>query len=58
MRFDWDPEKDKTNRAKHGVSFAEATELFKSGNDYWEVYDEQHSGDEDRFIAVGSIKRV
>jgi len=57
MRFEWDPEKDKTNRLKHGVSFAEATELFTNGIDYWEIYDEQHSDEEDRFIAAGSIKR-
>jgi uncharacterized DUF497 family protein len=57
MRFEWDPEKDKTNRAKHGVSFEEATELFKSGVDYLEIYDEEHSDEEDRFIAIGPIKR-
>ena len=39
------------------MSFAEATGLFKSGIDYWEIYDEQHSDEEDRFIALGSIKR-
>jgi len=49
MRFVWDPEKDKFNRAKHGLSFEESTEL--------EIYDEAHSEQEDRFIAVGPIKR-
>jgi hypothetical protein len=57
MRFVWDPEKDKINRTKHGLSFEESTELFKSGVDYLEIYDEEHSEDEDRFIAVGPIKR-
>ena len=57
MRFEWDPAKDKTNRAKHGLSFDEAAELFKAGVDYLEIYDEDHSGEEDRFIAVGPIKR-
>jgi hypothetical protein len=57
VRFEWDPEKDKTNRPKHGVSFEEATELFKSGIDYLEIYDEEHSDEEDRFIAIGPIKR-
>ncbi|MFS8068183.1 MAG: BrnT family toxin [Byssovorax sp.] len=28
MRFAWDPEKARTNRAKHGVSFAEAATSF------------------------------
>ena len=57
MRFDWDPEKDKINRAKHGLSFEDATELFKTGVYYLEIYDEGHSEHEDRFIAVGPIKR-
>ena len=57
MRFEWDPAKAKTNLAKHGLSFEEASELFKSGIDYLEIYDEEHSGEEDRFIAIGPIKR-
>ena len=28
MRFTWDPEKARTNRIKHGVSFAEAATTF------------------------------
>ncbi len=28
MRFVWDPKKDELNRAKHGLSFEESTELF------------------------------
>ena len=57
MRFEWDPAKDKTNRAKHGLSFEEAALLFKSGVDYLEIYDEAHSDEEDRFIAIGPIRR-
>jgi len=57
MRFEWDPAKDKSNRTKHGLSFEEANELFKAGVDYLEIYDEEHSDEEDRFIAVGPIKR-
>ncbi|HKY31005.1 MAG TPA: BrnT family toxin [Candidatus Polarisedimenticolia bacterium] len=49
--------KDEINRTKHGLSFEESSELFKSGVDYLEIYDEEHSEDEDRFIAVGPIKR-
>ena len=43
MRFVWDPEKDKINRAKHGLSFEDAAELFKPGVDYLEIFDEEHS---------------
>jgi uncharacterized DUF497 family protein len=57
MRFEWDPAKDKTNRAKHGLSLEEATEVFRSDVDYMEIYDEEHSDEEDRFIAVGPIER-
>ena len=56
MRFDWDPEKEKANLEKHGISFGEAIELFSSGVDYLEIYDEDHSQDEDRFIAIGPIE--
>jgi uncharacterized DUF497 family protein len=57
MRFEWDPAKDKANQDKHGLSFDEAAELLKSGVDYVEIYEREHSGEEDRFIAVGPIRR-
>jgi uncharacterized DUF497 family protein len=57
MRFEWDPAKDAANRAKHGLSFEEASELFKTDADYLEIYDEEHSDKEDRFIAIGPIRR-
>lgn len=31
--------------------------LFTSGTDYVEIFDETHSDEEDRFIAVGLIDR-
>jgi uncharacterized DUF497 family protein len=57
MRFEWDPAKDETNRTKHGLSFEEAAELFKTDVDYLEIHDEEHSDEEDRFIAIGPIRR-
>ena len=57
MRFEWALEKNEANRAKHGLSLDEASELFRSGVDYLEIYDEEHSEEEDRFIAIGPIKR-
>lgn len=53
----WDPAKDAANRKKHGVSFAEAAELFTSGADYLEIFDDAHSIEEDRFLAIGPIRR-
>jgi len=42
---------------KHGVSFEEASELFTSGRDYLEIFDDAHSDVEDRFIAIGPLGR-
>ena len=57
MKFTWDETKNLANQAKHGVSFEEASELFSSGLDYLEIFDEAHSDEEDRFIAIGLIRR-
>jgi uncharacterized DUF497 family protein len=57
MRFEWDAAKEQANKDRHGISFQEARELFTSGVDYLEVFDEKHSQDEDRFIAIGPIDR-
>ncbi len=56
MRFEWDPSKDKNNQAKHGVSFEDAAELLASDVNYLEIYDWEHSINEDRFIAVGPTR--
>ena len=56
MRFEWDPKKDRTNWEKHNLSFDEVKELFATGSDFLEIYDEEHSDEEDRFIAIGPIR--
>jgi uncharacterized DUF497 family protein len=53
----WDPVKDLANQRKHRVSFRQASELFTSGIDYLELFDDEHSEAEDRFIAIGPIRR-
>ena len=55
VRFQWDQKKDEANQQKHGLSFDKAEELFTS-DDYLEIHDEEHSVDEDRFIAIGAIR--
>lgn len=55
--FEWDEAKDLSNQRKHGLSFAEARQLFESGADYLEIFDIEHSEFEDRFIAIGPIDR-
>lgn len=57
MRFEWDPEKESANQRKHGVGFEEASELFSADVDYLELFDDAHSTTEDRFIAIGPIRR-
>ena len=57
VNFEWDDAKALSNLNKHGVSFSEARELFESGRDYLEIFDPAHSISEDRFIAIGAIRR-
>lgn len=57
MKFEWDYEKNKINIAKHGISFETASKVFDDPN-YIELYDSEHSVDEDRYIAIGYVKKV
>jgi uncharacterized DUF497 family protein len=57
VRVTWDRAKNLSNQKKHGLSFEDASELFRSGVDYLELFDEDHSDEEDRFIAIGPIRR-
>jgi uncharacterized protein len=57
VRIEWDPRKAEENARKHGLGFKEAQQLFTSGVDYLEIFDEAHSDEEDRFIAIGPIRR-
>jgi len=55
-RFEWDPAKERINQRRHGVSFEQAAELLTDDAKALEIYDEEHSVDEDRFIAVGRTR--
>ncbi len=57
LRVEWDEAKNETDKSKHGLSFEEAAELFRSETDYLEIFDSEHSEEEDRFICVGPIAR-
>ena len=50
--FEWDEEKDRINRMKHGVSFEEATVVF-SDSMRREEFDWVHSITENRWLTVG-----
>ena len=56
MKFEWDEAKNLANQKKHGVSFEEAESLI-AADDYLEIFDEEHSESEERFIAIGLIRR-
>jgi uncharacterized DUF497 family protein len=57
VNIEWDERKDRANQKKHGVSFEEAKSVF-----YDELavqfYDDEHSGDENRFIMLGMSTRL
>ena len=56
LSFTWDAAKDRLNRKKHGVSFAEAATIFD--NFPIAVFaDPDHSVGEDRYIAVGVSRK-
>jgi uncharacterized protein len=55
--FEWSPAKAKTNRAKHGITFDEASTVFGDPLSIT-IYDPDHSADEDRYVTIGrSITR-
>ena len=58
MRFEWDNNKNSANKKKHGLSFEEASELFNlPADNILELYDFDHSENEDRIISIGPINR-
>ena len=53
LSFEWDPKKEASNVAKHGVSFSEAQTAFT--DEFARLIpDPDHSSDEDRFILLGT----
>ena len=58
FRFDWDPEKARENVRKHGVSFEQATQVFRDPLALT-IFDEDHGGEaEERWITVGAGERA
>ena len=56
IRFDWDPQKARTNLAKHGVSFSEASTVFADVVG-WTYPDSQHSNFEERWLTLGMSEK-
>lgn len=56
MQFEWDPEKNQQNQAKHGVSFDEGSTVF--GDPFAiTINDPDHSADERRMLTTGYSDR-
>lgn len=52
IRFEWDPAKDESNAAKHGIPFEEASTVFADPFAVT-VGDPDHAGEEFRFVTIG-----
>ena len=56
LEFEWDPAKAELNLKDHGVSFDEATTVFRDTLSVT-IADPDHSDSEDRFIDIGMSHR-
>lgn len=52
LQFEWDDRKAAENERNHGIRFREATDVFFDPR-VVTIFDEEHSGHEDRFKAIG-----
>ena len=56
MQFEWDPAKDKTNIAKHGIGFARAKLIFDGP--VLTLFDDQKEYGEIRMRSIGKLDGV
>ena len=56
IEFEWDEDKNRRNRAKHGVSFEEAKAVF-SDRFMIENFDDRFGYSEERVVSVGMTNR-
>ncbi len=54
MKFEWDEDKNTINKEKHKISFETAAYVFDDPY-YIEMFDFEHSVDEDRYIVIGEV---
>lgn len=57
MKFEWDENKNILNKEKHKISFETAAFVFDDPY-YIEMFDFEHSINEDRYIAIGKVGDV
>ena len=56
LEFTWDRAKEHSNTRKHGITFQEAATTWIDDHAV-ELFDEEHSIDEDRWIRIGMSSR-
>ena len=56
-RFEWDENKDRLNKKKHGFSFNEILEIFDDPA-FLEGYDQEHSKQEERYYGMGCLNNT
>ncbi len=56
MEFEWNPDKDLRNQRKHGIGFADAVRMFEAEDRCLDIYDDDHSETEERFITIGPVE--
>ena len=57
MEFEWDEQKEELNIKKHHISFNIAKQIFNDINRI-EIYDMQHSIEEDRYNTIEMVEDV
>ena len=57
MKFEWDENKNIINKEKHKISFETAAYVFDDPY-YIEMFDFEHSVDEDRYFVIGKVGDV
>lgn len=57
MTFEWDEEKNQINIMRHGIDFETAMLVFND-LERIEIYDVEHSIDEDRYNTIGMVHDV
>jgi len=51
LTFEWDPRKERSNLAKHGVGFEQASTIFGDRSSLT-IPDPEHSQTEERYITI------
>lgn len=57
LEFEWDEEKNEINKRKHGIDFNTALHVFDD-EDRIEIYDIEHSVEEDRYNTIGCVHDI